>query len=275
MAVVTTNNKVKYTITSGVYDYSFDFLVLKHEDLKVYIYDNDNNETQLTFDVDYIINGIGDENGGYITLLTTQTPGYTLLIYREVKETQETRYTEGDPFPAEEHEKALDKLTMITQQLSEKIKRALLRNVINDSINFNGASIYNLGSANGIDTNAVNLDDVKSLALVLNGNDYDAKNKHIKNVANPDTGTDVCNYQTVVSLLAGNISIHNLTEKETTIADDEIIIADSEDNYTNKKVLLKNVVGTSGGADYYIDGGSSSSVYLVSQVLNGGDAKNE
>ena len=36
-----------------------------------------------------------------------------------------TDYTPNDPFPAEEHENALDKLTFLTQQIQEEVDRSI------------------------------------------------------------------------------------------------------------------------------------------------------
>jgi hypothetical protein len=47
------------------------------------------------------------------------------VIQRSVPATQETDYLANDPFPAESHERALDKLTMLAQQNEREIDRAL------------------------------------------------------------------------------------------------------------------------------------------------------
>ena len=67
--------------------------------------------------------GAGAAAGGTVTL-TSVTPasGETLTIERIVPVTQQTDYVPNDPFPAETHERALDKLTMIAQQLDRDRK---------------------------------------------------------------------------------------------------------------------------------------------------------
>ena len=47
--------------------------------------------------------------------------GSTLIIVRRVNLTQLTNYVENDPFPAESHENALDKLTMAVQELDADV----------------------------------------------------------------------------------------------------------------------------------------------------------
>lgn len=66
--------------------------------------------------------GAGNPNGGTVRTATAVDADVTLVIYRVVPETQTTSYLEGGDFPAASHERALDKLTMIAQQL----KRAML-----------------------------------------------------------------------------------------------------------------------------------------------------
>ena len=49
-------------------------------------------------------------------MLAAPATGTRLVIYRDTEVVQETDYTSGDAFPAESHERALDRLTMILQE---------------------------------------------------------------------------------------------------------------------------------------------------------------
>jgi len=71
--------------------------------------------------------GIADNgaSGGTITMVTAPASGTTLLIRRNTDFTQETDYVANDPFPAETHEDALDKLQMQNQELEEELNRSL------------------------------------------------------------------------------------------------------------------------------------------------------
>ena len=60
-----------------------------------------------------------------VTLNNTLPNTHQVIILREVAIKQETDYVAGDAFPAETHEAALDKLTFITTQLSERIDRTV------------------------------------------------------------------------------------------------------------------------------------------------------
>ena len=63
-------------------------------------------------------------SGGTITMVTAPASGTTLVIRRNTALTQETDYVANDPFPAETHEDALDKLNMQTQELQEELDRS-------------------------------------------------------------------------------------------------------------------------------------------------------
>lgn len=81
--------------------------------------------TTHTLNSTYTVSGTGDPSG-YITFNTAPASGVRITLKRVVPLYQRTRYVENDIFPAASHEAALDKLTMIAQQLDEKVGRAML-----------------------------------------------------------------------------------------------------------------------------------------------------
>lgn len=81
-------------------------------------------ETIQILGTDYTVAGAGAPAGS-VTMTVAPAAGTTLIILREVDLLQETDYTPADPFPAETHERALDRLTMIAQQLAEVDARSL------------------------------------------------------------------------------------------------------------------------------------------------------
>lgn len=124
MTVATTTNRVSYSGDGATIIFPFTFSIFEYTDLIVILTDSDGNDTTLSLDVDYTVEGT--TNGGNVTLTTAPALGETLTIIRELPITQEVDYIENDSFPAETHEEALDKATMILQQLNEKFSRALL-----------------------------------------------------------------------------------------------------------------------------------------------------
>lgn len=126
MTVSTTISK------SGPYDgagttgpFLVDFRFLEDAHLRVVHTDADAVDTTLTLNVDYTVSGAGDETGT-VTLTDPLPVGERLTIIRSVPATQEADYVPNDRFPAESHEQALDKLTMLVQQNAEVISRALV-----------------------------------------------------------------------------------------------------------------------------------------------------
>ena len=73
----------------------------------------------------YTVTGAGNPAGGVLTRVTNWAAGVTIAIVRNVPVTQLHQYTQYDNFPAESHEDALAKLTMICQQLDEVCSRAM------------------------------------------------------------------------------------------------------------------------------------------------------
>jgi hypothetical protein len=60
-----------------------------------------------------------------ITLNNNLPATHRIVMLRDIAITQVVDYVEGDPFPAETHEGALDKLTLINTMLSEQVDRSL------------------------------------------------------------------------------------------------------------------------------------------------------
>lgn len=108
---------------TGPFPVTFRFLENAH--LQVVQANASDVETTLVLDTNYTVTGAGSESGGTLTLLVALPVGQTLTIIRDVPITQLTDYTQSDSFPAESHEDALDKLTMIAQQQQDDINRSI------------------------------------------------------------------------------------------------------------------------------------------------------
>ncbi|VWD51515.1 glycosyl hydrolase family 28-related protein [Burkholderia contaminans] len=117
------------TITSSIQDASYatdgattrfptGFYFLNGKDVLVDKIDANGAITPLVLGTDYSVSGDGVAGGGTVTTNVKYAVGSMLHLYRLVPVTQETEFQQNDPFPAKTVEKALDKLTMITQQTS-------------------------------------------------------------------------------------------------------------------------------------------------------------
>ena len=108
--------------TTGPFTVAFRFLENSH--LQVIRTSAAGIDTTLTLTSQYTVSGAG-ASSGTVTLSSPLLAGEKLTIIRSVPLTQEADYVQNDAFPAESHERALDKLTMEVQQVAEVAGRAL------------------------------------------------------------------------------------------------------------------------------------------------------
>jgi hypothetical protein len=125
MTVSTETSQVSYSGNGSTTVFTVTFRFLENSHLKVILRDSAGVETDWVENTQYTLTGAGDPTGT-LTVKTTPTDytpqsGETLVITRDVPKTQETDYVENDDFPAQSHEDALDKLTMMVQQLATQI----------------------------------------------------------------------------------------------------------------------------------------------------------
>lgn len=124
MTVPSTTTRVTYAGDGLSTAFPVSFYFLANADLVVLLVDSDGNSTTQVLTTNYTVAGAGVEAGGTVTMLVAPPSGYTLVIYRDPAVTQLTDYQPNDPFPAETHERALDKLTMIAQRARELVTRS-------------------------------------------------------------------------------------------------------------------------------------------------------
>jgi len=127
MTVSTTTNRASYSGNGSTAAFAYGFKIFADADLAVIIRSSAGVETTKTLTTHYTVSGAGDASGGNVTFTSGNIPasGETVVILRKLTLTQGTDYVANDPFPAESHEDALDRLTMIAQQLSEELGRSL------------------------------------------------------------------------------------------------------------------------------------------------------
>lgn len=125
MTVSTTESRIGYNGNGATTVFAFPYRFLVNTDLVVTLVRADTTQVVQTLNTDYTVTGAGDDAGGTVTMVVPPATGQQLVIVRDVPLTQETDYISGDPFPAETHERALDKLTMISQRLNNLISRSI------------------------------------------------------------------------------------------------------------------------------------------------------
>ena len=126
MTVSTTNTRDSYSGNGSTTVFAYTFKIFDEDDITVILRDDATaTESTQIKTTHYSVSGVGDAGGGNITFVTAPATGKTVVLIRSTPLTQITDYTPNDPFPAESHENALDKLTFITQELQEEIGRAI------------------------------------------------------------------------------------------------------------------------------------------------------
>ena len=126
MTVSSTTTKVSYNGDGSTTVFAYTYKVFDEDDLTVILRDNTTaTETVQTITTNYTVSGVGNTGGGNVTFLTAPASGKTVVIRRSSAQTQTTDYTPNDPFPAEAHEDALDKLTLIVQEVQEGLDRSI------------------------------------------------------------------------------------------------------------------------------------------------------
>ena len=127
MTVSTTIIKSSHNGNGSTTTFAYNFKIFADSDLVVIIRSSTGTETTKTLTTHYTVSGAGDASGGSITFTSGNIPasGETVVIRRNVPQTQAIDYIANDPFPAETNEEGLDRSTMIAQQISEATDRSI------------------------------------------------------------------------------------------------------------------------------------------------------
>lgn len=122
MTLPSTQNTLLYAGDGSTTVFPFPFYFLDNADLRVVLRDNTTGvDTSQVLNTHYSVTGAGVPAGGSVTMVVAPASGKTLIISRDPPITQQTDYVPNDPFPAESHERALDKGAMISQALRRDV----------------------------------------------------------------------------------------------------------------------------------------------------------
>ena len=128
MTVTTSTARVVHNGNGTTTQFAVPFRFLENAQVAVFLRDAAGGQTLWVENTQYTLSGADDAGGGPLTVVTspvdhTPAAGEKLVAIRAVPITQDTDYVENDPFPAETHERALDKLTMVNQEQTERLDR--------------------------------------------------------------------------------------------------------------------------------------------------------
>lgn len=128
MTVQTEIKRVVQVGTGATKTFYFNATVQGLDDLKIYTVTPAGVQTLQTRGgagtYDYVLTINSATKFATVTLNNFLAATYKIVILRGTPITQVVDYVEGDPFPAETHESALDKLTIIATQLQEQLDRS-------------------------------------------------------------------------------------------------------------------------------------------------------
>jgi len=125
MTVSSTTTKNSYSGDGSTTTFAYAFKIFADADLQVIIRSSTGTETTKTLSTHYTVTNAGNDSGGNVVFTSGNIPasGETVVIRRNLTQTQGTDFVENDPFPAESHESALDRLTFICQAIQEELDR--------------------------------------------------------------------------------------------------------------------------------------------------------
>ena len=136
-------SRARYVGNGVTTTFAIPFAYLTNNDgtaqVAIYVGDND---TPLVEGKDYTVKGFGKYSDDYVdeelityetryesgefTLLDAPMLGQPVAVIRNVPQTQGVVFVEGEKFPAQDFENALDKLTMEVQEIKESMERAVI-----------------------------------------------------------------------------------------------------------------------------------------------------
>jgi len=125
MTISKTGVVATYSGDGATVAFPYPYRFLTDDSLVVTLLDAASAETLLVLGTDYTVVNNGDETGGTVTFAVPPAVGETIIISRETGLTQDVDYTPGDRFPAEVHEQAIDKLTMLAQEREAALVRTM------------------------------------------------------------------------------------------------------------------------------------------------------
>ncbi len=168
--ITITSNKVTYACGNSDTTFDFTFPIVGTSDLVVLLRTAATGaEEVLDLTDDYSISAVSNDlaNGGTVTTVATYSEAYTITLLRNTPKTQQADLEDSGVLRLESLEDALDKLTLLAQQLQEQIDRSIkiprsetLTTEIDDSVS--RANKYLYFSAAGVPTVASDVNVITS-----------------------------------------------------------------------------------------------------------------
>lgn len=249
MTVSSQQSEVPYTGDGVTRVFPVPFYFLQNSDIQIVISDVLGNIYPAVQNVDYTVTGAGNQAGGSVTFGVAPLNLLTITIQRIVPATQLTDYQPNDDFPAETHERALDKLTMLAQQLLAGLARALVRPL--------GKNYYDANNYQ-----------IKNLAEPSDPKDATTKNwvsSYFSNLIDQVTG--IINTTTGIIYDAGTLFDYLRFGSSRTVDNIAALRFLSGSRNQRAFVLGSTVKGDGGGGAYYVDPTDTTSLDNGSSII--------
>lgn len=125
MTISTTTTRVTYNGDGSTVAFAVPFIFFDQDELEVIEKVTATRvETSKTLTTHYTVSG-GNGAAGTVIAVVAPPASVTWTIRRDTHRTQLTDYTPNDPFPAETHERALDRLQAQMQEIGDDVNRAV------------------------------------------------------------------------------------------------------------------------------------------------------
>jgi uncharacterized protein YjbI with pentapeptide repeats len=126
MAISTTGSQALYSGTNVANQVCpFPYVFFTNSDLVVETLSSTNVLTTLVLGTNYSVSGANSAIGGSVTIFLPVPTTTKISITRNLPETQLVSFTTGDRFPASIMERALDRLTMLVQEVMRGVTKSL------------------------------------------------------------------------------------------------------------------------------------------------------
>jgi len=289
MTISSTTVKVSYSGNGSTTVFAYTFKILDDDEIQVIIRSSTGTETVKTKTTHYTVSGVGSSGGGNITFLTAPTATQTVVLRRLTTQTQETDYVANDPFPADSHEEALDRVTMVAQEIQEELGRAIKLSKTNTmtSTEFTVAAADRANKILAFDTNGeisvtqelgtykgnwatatayYGRDIVKDTS---NNNIYIANTAHTSSGSQPiSTNADTAKWDLLVDAASASTSANSAANSASNSSNSANTSANHASNSSNHASNSSNFANNSSNS------ANSSATYLAGVAANASNSSN-
>jgi hypothetical protein len=121
-----------YTASVGQTQFSFDFPVLKADDLAVWR-QRPGELVQLSLGLHYTVTGAGEQDGGAVVLSNGALDGDIIAIDGRLLQQRVSSYLGGHPFKTAYIDDDLNRLAIMVQELAREVGRSLRRAPVDEA----------------------------------------------------------------------------------------------------------------------------------------------